>query len=261
MNRQSYYIAEVAKLDELVRELWLSSEPRWDLPVRVVNDERKCGMTFYKFRIAFQILGGELGHHFVPHPDLSILAAGLVDMVRAWEESLVEETRGPTGVGYITNNEVPHISAGYGASHCSSGGYNDFALMHGFGIESSALIPEYRGKPYEWGIEHSQEVSPGIGEEFSYEKSVRNQPGGDLVNREIEGVVTDWGLSMGDRYVLTLTCPGCGAVDDEVYYAPTCGFVEHRCPVCGRVTDLGELTGVTYGDASNLAEMERLEGM
>jgi len=55
---------------------------------------------------------------------------------------------------------------------------------------------------------------------------------------------------MGDRYFLTVICPKCGHVDDEVYYAPTCGFVDWKCP-CGHVVDLGELTGISYEDASN----------
>lgn len=25
---------------------------------------------------------------------------------------------------------------------------------------------------------------------------------------------------MGDRYILTVTCPQCGRVDDDVYFAP-----------------------------------------
>jgi hypothetical protein len=62
---------------------------------------------------------------------------------------------------------------------------------------------------------------------------------------------------MGDRYILTVTCPKCGRVDDDVFYAPTCGFVEHKCP-CGHVVDLEELTGISYEDASNRAEIEKL---
>lgn len=62
---------------------------------------------------------------------------------------------------------------------------------------------------------------------------------------------------MGDRYILTVTCPQCGVLDDDVYYAPTCGFTEHKC-VCGHVTDLEQLTGISYEDASNRADIEVL---
>lgn len=55
---------------------------------------------------------------------------------------------------------------------------------------------------------------------------------------------------MGTRYFLTVTCPECGCVDDNVYYAPTCGFTEHTCN-CGHITDLEEHTGISYEDASN----------
>jgi len=55
---------------------------------------------------------------------------------------------------------------------------------------------------------------------------------------------------MGDRYILTLKCPQCGSINDEVYYAPTCGFLAHTCS-CGYVTDLEEYTGIAYDDASN----------
>lgn len=62
---------------------------------------------------------------------------------------------------------------------------------------------------------------------------------------------------MGDRYYITVTCPRCGQKEGDVYYAPTCGFTTYRCP-CGNVVDLEEYTGITYADASNAAEIERL---
>jgi len=40
---------------------------------------------------------------------------------------------------------------------------------------------------------------------------------------------------MGDRYILEMSCPKCGFIDDEVPFAPTCGFVDW----------------VSYEDASN----------
>ena len=55
---------------------------------------------------------------------------------------------------------------------------------------------------------------------------------------------------MGDRYILTVTCPKCGVEDDEVYYAPTCGFNDWTCQ-CGHVVDLATYTGITEADASN----------
>ncbi len=56
---------------------------------------------------------------------------------------------------------------------------------------------------------------------------------------------------MGDRYYLTVTCPECGFSEDDVYYAPTCGFVTWECRECGHTVDLEELTGITYEEASN----------
>lgn len=56
---------------------------------------------------------------------------------------------------------------------------------------------------------------------------------------------------MGDRYILEMECKKCGYEDDDVYYAPTCGFVEWKCPKCKYVVDLEKYTGITYEDASN----------
>ena len=51
---------------------------------------------------------------------------------------------------------------------------------------------------------------------------------------------------MGDRYILTVECPKCCYKDDDVYYAPTCGFIEWICPKCGEIIDLEILlTGIT----------------
>jgi C4-type Zn-finger protein len=63
---------------------------------------------------------------------------------------------------------------------------------------------------------------------------------------------------MGDRYILTVACEGCGFRDGDVFYAPTCGVVDWRCPNCGEVVDLEALTGITYEDASNLGEMQAM---
>lgn len=62
---------------------------------------------------------------------------------------------------------------------------------------------------------------------------------------------------MGTRYILTVKCPKCGFEDDDVYYAPTCGFVDYKCR-CGNVIDLEEVTGISYEEASNRGEIEKL---
>jgi len=65
---------------------------------------------------------------------------------------------------------------------------------------------------------------------------------------------------MGDRYILTVVCPECGTEDDDVFYAPTCGFVTHKCSGCGIELDLEKYTGITYSDVSNAELLERLCG-
>ena len=62
---------------------------------------------------------------------------------------------------------------------------------------------------------------------------------------------------MGDRYTLTVLCPGCGRKHLEVWYAPTCGFTHHKC-ICGLNIDLAEVTGISYEDCSNRQEMEEI---
>lgn len=61
---------------------------------------------------------------------------------------------------------------------------------------------------------------------------------------------------MGDRYILTIKCPKCGYEDDNVYYAPTCGYVDWKCPKCKKKIDLEKWTGISYDDASNRIEIE-----
>jgi len=63
---------------------------------------------------------------------------------------------------------------------------------------------------------------------------------------------------MGTRWILEVTCPQCGFEDDDVYFAPTCDFVDWKCPECGTVVDLIALTGITYEDASNLTEITEM---
>jgi len=59
---------------------------------------------------------------------------------------------------------------------------------------------------------------------------------------------------MGTRYHLQITCPKCGILDDDVYYAPTCGFTDWTCE-CGHKIDLELWTGISYEEASNIEEM------
>lgn len=47
---------------------------------------------------------------------------------------------------------------------------------------------------------------------------------------------------MGDRYVVSVRCE-CGFADDAPY-APTSGFLDWKCPRCGRVIDLETYTGI-----------------
>jgi len=56
---------------------------------------------------------------------------------------------------------------------------------------------------------------------------------------------------MGDRYYINVMCPMCGTVEEDVYYAPTCGFLGWECLNCGEGVDLEEYTGITKEDASN----------
>ena len=37
---------------------------------------------------------------------------------------------------------------------------------------------------------------------------------------------------MGTRYFLILDCPYCGKTNEDIYYAPTCDFLTHRCDYC-----------------------------
>ena len=62
---------------------------------------------------------------------------------------------------------------------------------------------------------------------------------------------------MGNRYILTVECPHCGKTNEDVYYAPTCGFTTFRCS-CGWVIHLDEYTGISYEDASNRELIENL---
>lgn len=43
---------------------------------------------------------------------------------------------------------------------------------------------------------------------------------------------------MGTRYIIHGRCPNCG-YEDDIYYAPTCGFTDWECPRCGARFNLG----------------------
>lgn len=44
---------------------------------------------------------------------------------------------------------------------------------------------------------------------------------------------------MGDRYILSLQCNGCNKVNNDVYYAPACGFTSFECYYCGKTNKIG----------------------
>jgi len=62
---------------------------------------------------------------------------------------------------------------------------------------------------------------------------------------------------MGDRYVLIVTCPECGHREDDVYYAPTCGFKTWKC-LCGHIVDLEKYTGISEAECSNAGLIGRM---
>lgn len=63
---------------------------------------------------------------------------------------------------------------------------------------------------------------------------------------------------MGDRYFLEMTCSKCKFVDNDVYFAPTCGFSKWKCPDCGEVVNLEKFTGITKEAASNKEEIREI---
>jgi hypothetical protein len=58
---------------------------------------------------------------------------------------------------------------------------------------------------------------------------------------------------MGDRYVLTVKCK-CGFIDNNVWYAPTCGFMIWECPKCKRVVNLEKYSGIDAEGCANTEE-------
>ena len=63
---------------------------------------------------------------------------------------------------------------------------------------------------------------------------------------------------MGSRYFIYCECPKCGEIEDDVYFAPTCGFTEWICPKCGYVLNLCDYTGISFEDASNKTLIEKI---
>ena len=45
---------------------------------------------------------------------------------------------------------------------------------------------------------------------------------------------------MGTRWHLSLCCAFCGKENDDVYYAPTCGFLNFTCEYCGKENGIEE---------------------
>ncbi len=45
---------------------------------------------------------------------------------------------------------------------------------------------------------------------------------------------------MGTRYHLTLKCPYCEIKNEDVYFAPTCGMVSHKCTACQKRFWIGD---------------------
>ena len=46
---------------------------------------------------------------------------------------------------------------------------------------------------------------------------------------------------MGDRWILSMKCPNCFYQEDDIYYAPTCGFTTWSCPNCHKVIEEEEM--------------------
>ena len=58
---------------------------------------------------------------------------------------------------------------------------------------------------------------------------------------------------MGNRYTLTVKCE-CGEVDEDVWYAPTCGCMIWKCPKCKKVINLEEYSGIDAEGCANTEE-------
>jgi len=66
---------------------------------------------------------------------------------------------------------------------------------------------------------------------------------------------------MGDRYILEVHCPKCNYHDNDVYYAPTCGFINWECPKCKHKIDLEKYSGISAESCSNKDLINELCGI
>ncbi len=53
---------------------------------------------------------------------------------------------------------------------------------------------------------------------------------------------------MGDRYILSMRCPKCGGLNEDIYYAPTCGFETFKCKNCSVENEIYYGFGVKCSD-------------
>ena len=43
---------------------------------------------------------------------------------------------------------------------------------------------------------------------------------------------------MGDRYIISLACAWCGAMNHDLYYAPSSNFTTFKCRECGKINKI-----------------------
>jgi hypothetical protein len=56
---------------------------------------------------------------------------------------------------------------------------------------------------------------------------------------------------MGDRYIVSLKCAGCGIKNEDIYYSPSCGFTTFTCTKCG------EKNKINYCFSTSIQEKKR----
>jgi len=77
---------------------------------------------------------------------------------------------------------------------------------------------------------------------------------------------------MGYRYELIKNCVYCKETNDDIYYAPTCGFLTFKCKKCEKenfitsIFTIKKIEDITYDDiydsvsmASNIMNEEQIE--
>jgi len=77
---------------------------------------------------------------------------------------------------------------------------------------------------------------------------------------------------MGDRYELIKACAYCGEVNEDIWYAPTCGSFTFDCEKCSKENfintdfEVKKMSDVTYDDvywavnnASNMMDEKQIE--